>query len=299
VLHLLDVEDSTVPAAQLTKALDSVESWMVRRMLVRATTKNYNKVVAELITTLRTSDRDHSGDIVQTFLQSQRADSQYWPDDEEVRTTLKDLPVYRRIGRARLRMVMEALEDHMRGWKHGKAGLGGERVARDTYSIEHVMPVKWSTHWPPAAGTAAEIERDHLVHTLGNLTLLTKPLNSKVSNGPWSGDGGKWQALQEHDVLVLNRTLGKSVADAWTHKGIRDRTDQMIEAILEIWQVPEGHRSGLGHKTAKVHRKMDLADLINAGLLSVGMTLYPGQKKFDGRTAMLLADGRVDVEGTT
>ena len=52
VLCLLDPEQPPVPEAQLVKALDVVESWMVRRMLVRATTKSYNQVVAELIALL-------------------------------------------------------------------------------------------------------------------------------------------------------------------------------------------------------------------------------------------------------
>jgi hypothetical protein len=38
VLHLLDVDEEAVPDGQLNKSLDCVESWMVRRMLVRATT---------------------------------------------------------------------------------------------------------------------------------------------------------------------------------------------------------------------------------------------------------------------
>jgi len=36
-------------------------------------------------------------------------------------------------------MVLEAIEDHLRGWKNGKPGFGDERVARGTHAIEHVM----------------------------------------------------------------------------------------------------------------------------------------------------------------
>lgn len=47
VLYLLDPKEPPIPDVQFVKALDVVESWMVRRMLVRATTKNYNQIVAE------------------------------------------------------------------------------------------------------------------------------------------------------------------------------------------------------------------------------------------------------------
>jgi hypothetical protein len=49
------------------------------------------------------------------------------------------LLAFRRLGRGRLRMVLEAIEDHLRGWKNGKPGFGDERVARGTHAIEHVM----------------------------------------------------------------------------------------------------------------------------------------------------------------
>ena len=59
MLCLLDPEQPAIPDAQFVKALDVVESWMVRRMLVRATTKNYNQVVAELVALVRKSERHH------------------------------------------------------------------------------------------------------------------------------------------------------------------------------------------------------------------------------------------------
>ena len=49
VLWLKDPGLAKVPDAQFRKVLDVVESWMVRRMLVRATTKSYNKLVADLV----------------------------------------------------------------------------------------------------------------------------------------------------------------------------------------------------------------------------------------------------------
>ena len=130
ILHLLDPEQQEVPETQFTKALDVVESWMVRRMLVRATAKAYNKLVSDMIRLARNSNRADVGDVIESFLKNQKGDSQYWPDDNEVRNTLKELPVYRRLSRGRLRMVLEAIEDHRRGWKDGRAALGGERVAR-------------------------------------------------------------------------------------------------------------------------------------------------------------------------
>ena len=297
VLWLLDEEQPSLPPAQLVKALDVIESWLVRRMLVRATSKSYNKVVADMIRALRAAERERAGDVLSRFLSDQTAEALYWPDDDELRGELRTLPVYRRLSRARLRLVLEAIEDHRRGWHDGKDGLGGERVARGKYAIEHILPRKWETYWR-AASTGEEHERERLVHTLGNLTLLTKPLNSKVSNGPWTGSEGKWAALEAHDVLLLNNDLRKSAPDQWTHDHIKARTELMIGAILRIWSVPVGHRASHTPERTVPRRKLDLSDLLNAGILQAGMTLYPGGKRYGNRIATLMADGSIEVDGT-
>jgi hypothetical protein len=296
VLCLLDPEQSPIPQPQLVKALDVVESWMVRRMLVRATTKGYNQVVPEIIDLLRRPDRAKTGDTIEAYLAGQSGDSRYWPDDAEVREELSGLPAYRRLGRGRLRMILEAVEDYRRGWKDGKPGLGNERVARGSLAIEHVMPRKWHTHWPLEGHD--EVERDRAIHTLGNLTLLTKKLNSKQSNGPWLGTDGKREGLEQHDVLFLNRELLKMAGDSWTDDAITLRTRELTEAIIQIWPVPPGHKSGFSpDRKPRLRKKVHLSDLINGGVLTPGMMLFPARKKFANRVATLLPDGQVEVDG--
>lgn len=294
VLDLLDPDRPSIPDDQLVKALDVVESWMVRRMLVRAPAKSYGQAVADIIKLLHTDERLRAGDTIAKQLAAQPSGGRYWPDDVELEQALVDLLAYRRIRRGRLRMVLEAIEDYLRGWRDGKQGFGGERVARGRLAIEHVMPRKWQANWPSPTD---EAERDRLIHTLGNLTLLTGKLNSKVSNGPWMGTDSKRAGLEGHDVLMLNRELLKAAGDQWTDEGIRSRTSALIRLISAIWTVPAGHRSGFAAARPKPGRKVELSDLLNAGLLQPGMSLVPKRKKFSHRVATLLADGSVEVDG--
>ena len=296
ILFLLDPERPPVPEVQFEKVLNVIESWMVRRMLVRATTKNYNQVVAELVSLLSKSNSSNPGDEIETYLAKQSTGSRYWPDDVELRQDLGSLLAYRRLGRGRLRMVLEAIEDNLRGWKNGKRGLGDERVARGKFAIEHVMPRKWHPHWP-LADSAGEASRDGIIHTLGNLTLLTGPLNSKVSNGPWQGDGGKRAALEAHDVLFLNRELLKRAKEQWTDEAVRDRTRELVDLIIQIWAVPSRHRSGFSNDKSSGRKKVDLSDLIAGGALEPGMPLFPRRKKYSHRIATLLPDGKIEVDG--
>jgi hypothetical protein len=296
VLCLLDPEQTPIPDTEFIRALDVIESWMVRRMLVRATTKNYNQVVAELVALVRKSNRAATGAVIERYLTGQSSGSRYWPDDAEIREELATLLAYRRLGRGRLRMVLEALEDHQRGWSNGKQGLGDERVARGKLAIEHVMPRKWQSYWPLRDGN--EADRDRIIHTIGNLTLLTGRLNSKVSNGPWLGTGGKRDGLETHDVLLLNRELLKTAKEQWTDEAIRGRTQDLADVIIQIWPVPPNHRSGFSpDKSPRFRKKVRLSDLINGGALEPGMSLFPRRRKFSDRVATLLPDGQVEVDG--
>ena len=294
ILWLLDPEQEPVPDDQLLKSLEVLESWLVRRMLVRANTASYTQTAAELVTQLRKGNRSTAGDVVESFFANQTVVSRYWPDDDEVTQQLMILAAYTRLRRGRLRMVLEAIEDHRRGWHGNKEGFGGERVARAKYHIEHVLPRKWQVNWPlPTA--LSEVDRDRLVHTLGNLTLLTGKLNSKVSNSAWPT---KRAALAEHDVLKLNSDLLAAAGDNWTEDQIRSRTQVMIASLLAIWPIPEGHKSAFAKAEERPRQKVDVAALIAAGLIDPGATLWARRKAQSHRTATVLPDGRIDVEGS-
>jgi hypothetical protein len=292
VMWLTDPERPAIPVDQLDKALSSLESWMVRRALIRANTSNYNKVMLDLLTTLRQTPQAEVGDAVESFLRSLTSENSHWPADEEVRRELTPLPVYRRLRRARLRMVLEAVEDHLRGWDSGKP-LHEGRVVRGLCTIEHVMPVQWATNWPFDGDAEA---RDQLVHRLGNLTLVTQALNSKASNAGWSGPKGKRDVLDKHTSILMTRELLKQGSNGWTDEDIVRRTEALVDAILDIWPVPEGHvglvAPDLGHK-AKY--KVTLRDLIDAGLLETGAVLHARPQAYTGRTCQVTEDGLLRV----
>ncbi len=77
------------------------------------------------------------------------------------------------------------------------------------------------------------VRRNRLKESFGNLTLLTKPLNSSVSNGPYEG---KRAALQEHSLLVLNREI--SSHEQWDEDTIIARGKGLFEIAKGIWALP-------------------------------------------------------------
>ncbi|CAB4739223.1 unannotated protein [freshwater metagenome] len=295
-LYLVDPDEGQISPAELEKCFEIIESWLVRRMLVRVTGKRYNKLIPEVITEVR-KDRINASKVLEGYFKNQQVDSAYWPDDEEVRREVQNLEFYRKIYRSRVRMVFEALEDYARGWKEGKSSNSGMRIRRASYSIEHLMPQSWQSNWPLTSGVT-DLERDRLVQSLGNLTLLSTKLNSSVSNGPWMGESGKSAALTEHDVLLLNKRVQDSGKNGWSEELIRARTEELTSMILDIWKVPEGHISKVNRAKEENSQKINVIDLISAGLVQPGQTLYPKMNRYKGRNAQILVDGRIDIEGS-
>jgi hypothetical protein len=129
-------------------------------------------------------------------------------------------------------MVLESLEQAMRGPKTEAMPLPRK------LTIEHILPQQWATHWPLRATEPSErdrLRREQLLHTIGNLTLLTSALNPAASNAPWSE---KRTAIQRHSILMLNKAV--TSLDAWDDDGIRRRGESLFALALRLWPRPQG-----------------------------------------------------------
>lgn len=219
---------------QRRQALSALESYLVRRMICRMTTKDYNRLFLELMAKLREARPGGAAESIVAFLSEQTSESRRWPTDADVEHAILDLPLYRLLTRRRLRMVLEAIEDECRGVFSEEAN-----VARGSLTIEHVMPRSWSEHWP--LGTVPDVlqaqhERERLVHSLGNLTLVNHRLNPALSNRPWAQ---KQETLADHTVLHLNKNLLNAYKHVdWTEATIAARGASLAEVVTRIWRAP-------------------------------------------------------------
>jgi hypothetical protein len=250
----------------------ALESWLIRRMILRRPSSDHGRVVADLIRSNRDVTDAELVDRVVGHLRRLDAESTYWPGDEEIRAVLIDEAAYRRYSRSRLRILLEAVEDSYRGFASGRPSRTGSRISRRSLPIEHLLPRTWKTTWPVAT-VEEEVARDAHVHRLGNLTLITTSLNSAVSNGPWLGESGKRAKLGDHDVHLMNRRVRDVSRDGWDEERIRARTTEMIDAILVTWPVPDEHRGAILDRATRARSEATLRDLTVAGLLPSGSVL--------------------------
>ena len=240
LLWLLGWGEDRLPVSERQLALRALESWLVRRMLCRMTAKQVNVLVIDLLKDLVASGPETAGATVVAFFAGHEAESRKWPTNVEVREALRVQPLYTAITRARLRMVLEAIEDRLR------TPLSDEQhCGRGTYTIEHVLPQGWGQYWPLPAGDPELLtfERDRVVQRLGNLTLVNNKLNPSLSNRPWTDadaqavgyDLGKRSLLQQHGTLHLNTRIVTGWADCWDEDCIAARGEKLADLVLAIW----------------------------------------------------------------
>ncbi|MET4078695.1 DUF262 domain-containing protein [Janibacter sp. UYMM211] len=281
------------PGRDITSAvrdhiINAAESWVVRRQLLRLSGSDLGRIVADLIAANSSGPSEGLLERVLGHLARLNVTSTYWPGDEELRQTLVTELAYRRYPRARLRMFLEAAENHYR------AETGQPQIERKGYPIEHLLPRAWKDTWPVESADDAEARQER-VHRFGNLTLLTSSLNSKVSNGPWQN---KRAALLHHNTITLTgRVVGRTEHQVWDEELIDERTSELIEIFIRVWPVPEGHHGKVVDPQTKAGDWVELKHLIDAGLLAAGDKLIATHRDFKGKEATLMADGAIELDG--
>ena len=210
--------------------------------------KDVNKLVVALLKELDAHPSEAVGHATVDFLKSQTSDARVWPTDAELVAELPTVKVYGNIKQQRLRALFGAIEQHQRTERHEAVSLPTK------LELEHVMPQGWRSFWDNGVGKEGDpaLKRDHLVNTIGNLTLVTQKLNGALSNRPWTNSEaevaaptgvdaglGKRALLNRYSVLLLNKDLVDNHADAWTDQDIGNRNIALAKVIGEVWARPD------------------------------------------------------------
>lgn len=215
------------------ECLRMLESWLVRRALMAATTRDYNKFFPVLIKKIQESS-EPAEVVLRKQLESESSPTRRWPKDADLITHLTTKPLYGWVKQSRVVMVLHALEEDLRRESPGTEAIG----LPSKLSIEHLMPQKWQASWPlpkHLPEESAALERERRIHLIGNCTLVTPPLNAGLSNGPWPA---KAKALKSQSLLLLNARLVDEYPDVFTEADIDQRSRVLAERICKVWPGP-------------------------------------------------------------
>ena len=168
--------------------------------------------------------------------------SNLFPSDQDLRQAFTTRAVYESIPRPRLWYILRELEFASRDEYNEVEGL------KPDLEIEHVLPQTWHEHWPLPDGSKAPPDLTHglseeqrgmverrqaAIHTLGNLTLLTKPANLEVLN--YAFDSEK-KARLHASLLRINQDVAAETH--WDEEAIVRRAQRLAEFAIEIWPAP-------------------------------------------------------------
>jgi len=232
VLYLF--RDEQVSGERRRRALAMLESWLVRRTCMRLTAKNYNEQVAVLLGKVA-ADPSRADQVIRDHLRAKAGDINRWPGDDELIEILTTRDAYMNVAQRRLVMLLSGVERSLYTSKTEALSVP------KGLSLEHLMPQGWEKHWPlPACHTAedkvaATEARNARIHKLGNLTLVTTPMNSSLSNGRWTA---KRKQLGKGSKLLLNAEIIDSYSESFDEGCIDARTALLAERIRAIWRGP-------------------------------------------------------------
>ena len=217
--------------AEFDKVLAVLESFLMRRLITNWTTKNYNRLFVDLIKAVETS---LNAKAVAEHLAKGAGESSKFPGDAELATFVYEQPLYGRIAQRKVRGVLEALEEASQSKKSPVLEL------TEKLTIEHVMPQTWQPFWPlpasatidPAIEQRAIHQREVMLNTLGNLTLITGSFNSSLQNAAWPS---KRPELLTYGKINLTQYFHGPAANEWAEAAIRQRTEHLFHLLVKIW----------------------------------------------------------------
>jgi uncharacterized protein DUF262/uncharacterized protein DUF1524 len=238
LLTLMETELSNTEWVEVSEIL---ESFLLRRAICNYGTKNYNRMFLALARNLR---RDvPNAEHLKGLLLTQRGQSVEWPDDVVLRSHWLNQQAYSRLTSAQLVHLFTRLNQTFMSSKSENIGF------TEAPTIEHIMPQTWVPNWPLRNGTkgmhyweyynktepddraTASRERDTIVQTLGNLTLLSTGLNSSQSNLTWDQ---KKQEIRIHSLLPINQRFLE--IPVWDEDAITMRGEDLFERARTIWR---------------------------------------------------------------
>ena len=197
----------------------------MRRMIVRATTKNYNNLFISLI-----ANAIYDPQELQNKLYSGKDSTTYMPSDSELQVGFNDSKIYN----LQTKGVLYLIESGIRPTNSSTALLGFNK-----YSLEHMMPKKWRNKWNPCVSDDLEKERDSKLLTLGNLAIIPQSLNASIRDADW-----KTKKIGKKDkpglkicasgLITLHDALDK---EDWNEGEIKSRAKLLCDEAIKLWKI--------------------------------------------------------------
>lgn len=205
-----------------------VSSYVVRRLFTGVQAQGFNRIIPLIIGALNEGGLNV---LVERMLRWE-GETMAWIPTSQFKQQWMSAPTYRDLGSKRTKSILKLIDRAMRTTQNEHINLN------DGISVEHILPQAWQrSDYPllPNHDSDQQITvRNQYLHNIGNLTLLTRSLNSTISNGPFLLKRPK---IAEQSALRLNVYFQNppSGPGNWNETAIRHRADELFQVALRLW----------------------------------------------------------------
>ena len=208
------------------KIFEILESYIMRRIICRASNKNYNQLFTDRFIgrNIKTSEA------LKAYINSLEGQVNYLPSDDEVSDGFQNSKIINRQTRGILYMLESKIRD--------RSSQSTALLGLDAYSLEHLMPKKWLNNWSALETEEAKIHRNSKLLTLGNLAIITSSLNSSIRDADWytklNGKGERGGLKRFASGL---ETMGDFLERSeWNEEIIEQRASFLAFNAIKVWR---------------------------------------------------------------
>ena len=203
-----------------------IESYIMRRMVVKATTKNYNQLFTDRLISNKILSRQQ----FLQYLESRSDKVNYLPNDMELKDGFENSILINK----QTAGIIYLIESKIRNRNKQATGLLGI----NKYSLEHLMPKKWENKWDSVSTNEEKDTRDRKLKTLGNLAIITQSLNASIRDSSWptkkAGSENK-EGLKHYSGGIETLAPFLDLND-WNEVEIEKRAAFLLDKASEIWK---------------------------------------------------------------
>jgi len=217
-----------VSSDEKNKIFKYLEAYLMRRMISKVTTKNYNQLFRGSLINNEINTLNKLKDLIE----KKEEKINHMPSNDDVKKGFNESWLSNKQTRGIIYLIEKTIRSDMNST---------ELKFFNEYSLEHVMPKKWGNNWAAVDfSDEQKKERDRILLTLGNLTIITKNLNSSIRDSKWEikkiGRGNN-KGLNEYaqGIETFSNYLQR---DTWDESVIKERAKKLFNyAINDVWNI--------------------------------------------------------------
>ena len=206
-----------------------IESYVMRRMVVKATTKNYNQLFTDRLISNKILSKKQFID----YLESRNDKVNYLPNDTELKQGFENSILINKQTAGIIYLIESKIRDRD---KQATQLLGISK-----YSLEHLMPKKWENKWSDDVTKEKGVKdyRSFKLKTLGNLTIITQSLNASIRDSDWptKKEGIRNKKGLKHYSGGIETLAPYLDLNDWNETEIENRAEFLLEKAKYIWVI--------------------------------------------------------------